>query len=395
MDDPRPDLPDERLEALFAAELAAAERDYRRQPTVRRRVRTAPAASVAVLAALTITVAAFIRLGTPSGPPLGSSDTSPPSQPAPVVTPGADARIPVPTAKPRPSGGLCAAANASGTLAADPRWGVALRGGSNVREVIWPHGFSAADDHFGRALLDPGGRVVARVGDYVWIGGGGVPGRGDAFGACHLPPVVNVRVAAVLVPNAAPLAGGSECLTAHLGGELVAHDEWGVAVRSGEQIRKVLWPHGFFARDDERGRALINDRGRIVGYVGDPGGASGGGDPFRACPGTVSFVGPARIAVPTGEPVAPDAPCDAAQTAGELVAHEAWGVAMLQGDRVVRVIWPNGYSARDDPRGRALVDEEDAILGYVGDNVNMGGGYGLAGDTWFACPSSIAMSPGD
>jgi hypothetical protein len=391
MDDRRPDTPDERLQALFAAEIDAAKRDYLPRLSARSpRRRTAPATSLALLATVAIALGAIVRFAGETRLPASSGN---PSTPVAAVTTGTESEVPLPTGAATPSLDWCAAALVGGTLLVHEDWGIALHDGGHLIQVLWPQGYVHRDDAFGRALTGPDGHVVARVGDHVRIGGGYLPDRGRVWGACHIPPVLDIVKAGVPVPNGAPRARGLVCMAAHLGGELVAHDGWGVAVGSGDPIQEVIWPHGFFARDDDRGRALVNDRGRIVGYVGESGGASGGGDPFRACPGTVSFIGGARIDVPTGPPVTADTPCLAAQTAGELVAHEEWNVAMLHGDRVIRVIWPNGYSARDGARGRALIDDEDAIVGYVGDSVFMGGGFSPGGDTWGACPFSIDVSP--
>jgi hypothetical protein len=387
MDDRRPDVPDGRLEALFAAELAAAERDYvPRVAMPTRRRSSGPALSLALVATVAIGVATIVRLAGEAGLPISSGS---PSASAAALTTPAESELPRATDQPTPPLDMCAAALAGGTLLTHERWGIALDRGGELVQVRWPRGYVHRDDEFGRALVDPDGRVVARVGDVVRIGGGYVPGRGNVWGACHIPPVVDIVDAAVPVPNAAPRDRGLLCMAAHLGGELVAHDDWGVAVGPGEPIRKVVWPHGFFARDDERGRALVNDRGRVVGYVGESGGAGGGGDPFRACPGSIRYFEGARISVPTHEPPTGNTACHLALGGGELVADDQWGMAIRQGDQLTKVIWPNGYGAIDAARGRALVDEEDAIVGYVGDNVSFTGGY-LPGEprTFSTCQSA-------
>ena len=93
--------------------------------------------------------------------------------------------ISVPTQKPQPPGTpqACPAALITGTLVADVRWGIALDDPAGfVREVVWPSGYAARDD--GRLLLlNEAGRVVAREGDQVTIGGGEI-GSDGAWLAC-------------------------------------------------------------------------------------------------------------------------------------------------------------------------------------------------------------------
>jgi hypothetical protein len=61
------------------------------------------------------------------------------------------------------------------------------------------------------------------------------------------------------------------CPAALTEGELVANDEWGIALKdssTGDTIQ-VLWPFGFAARDDTDGRALLNEAGEVVAHEGD------------------------------------------------------------------------------------------------------------------------------
>jgi hypothetical protein len=67
----------------------------------------------------------------------------------------------------------CPAGLIRGTLVADERWGIALRGEGNfTREVIWPHGFTARLEAGRVAVIHGNGSVVAREGDVVEIAGG-------------------------------------------------------------------------------------------------------------------------------------------------------------------------------------------------------------------------------
>ena len=77
----------------------------------------------------------------------------------------------------------CPAALIEGVLVTDEASGVALRDPSDgVVAIIWPNGFS------GRAgtpiaVVDASGKVIARVGDTVQIGGGAI-GADGAWMAC-------------------------------------------------------------------------------------------------------------------------------------------------------------------------------------------------------------------
>ena len=77
----------------------------------------------------------------------------------------------------------CPAALIEGVLVADDATGVALDDPAGfVRPIIWPHGYS------GRpgtpiVVVDESGKVIARVGDTVRIGGGEITGEG-AWMAC-------------------------------------------------------------------------------------------------------------------------------------------------------------------------------------------------------------------
>ena len=79
---------------------------------------------------------------------------------------------------------------------------------------------------------------------------------------------------------------------------------------------------------------------------------------------------------------APGGPCMAALAAGQLVSDERTGIALGQRDRTVPIIWPRGYSGRMEGDRLALVDARGRVLAYVGDGVEMGGGY-LRNDTAF------------
>ncbi len=67
-----------------------------------------------------------------------------------------------------------------GELLLDERGCLRVRhqgGGSPV--ILWPSGFEAERSDAGVRVLDREGKVVARVGEAVYMGGGGTPIRGN------------------------------------------------------------------------------------------------------------------------------------------------------------------------------------------------------------------------
>lgn len=95
-----------------------------------------------------------------------------------------DNLIAVPTQPPAPLFGplACPAALLEGELAADEDVGFVVEAGDFSTPVIWPNGFVARDAER-RELLDGSGRVVAREGDQVALGGG-ESGVSRGFAVC-------------------------------------------------------------------------------------------------------------------------------------------------------------------------------------------------------------------
>jgi hypothetical protein len=58
---------------------------------------------------------------------------------------------------------------------------------------------------------------------------------------------------------------------------------------------------------------------------------------------------------------------------------------------VTPIVWPFGYTARDEVGRLALVDEMGRVVAHEGDQIMVGGGFGI--DVWHACgPVSIIVS---
>ena len=70
---------------------------------------------------------------------------------------------------------ICNAARVSGTLVADPSFGLALQNPGYRQGAIWPHGWSARRESGVVVLLGPSGQVVAREGDRILASGGSGP----------------------------------------------------------------------------------------------------------------------------------------------------------------------------------------------------------------------------
>jgi hypothetical protein len=104
--------------------------------------------------------------------------------------------ISIPTAAPRVPNAdgqtFCHTAGAGGQLVAHPAWGLAIQNATYPPQlIVWPHDYVGriAGDHV--QLLDDRGRVVARTGDWIEMGGGQTTFEGaQGFAACP----VGIRV---------------------------------------------------------------------------------------------------------------------------------------------------------------------------------------------------------
>ncbi len=69
---------------------------------------------------------------------------------------------------------------------------------------------------------------------------------------------------------------GGACNGALLAGTLVAHPEWGIAVRGDSGEQRTIWPRGYVGRISGDGIELLDGNGRVIGRTGDRVEAGGG-----------------------------------------------------------------------------------------------------------------------
>ena len=82
--------------------------------------------------------------------------------------------------------------------------------------------------------------------------------------------------------------------------------------------------------------------------------------------------------------------CMAARMEGTLVRDPRSGLALRQTTGIVeQVIWPFGYSAREEGGRLAVLDATGTVLAYEGDQVAVGGGE-IESGTWLACAGTLA-----
>ena len=95
---------------------------------------------------------------------------------------------------------------------------------------------------------------------------------------------------------------------------------------------------------------------------------------------------------------APTETCELALTSGSLERHPQTGLGIANGDGVLAVEWPFGYTARTDVNLLQLVDERGQVVAREHDRVNVGGS--MADDAgpnpvWRACgPVTVESNVG-
>ena len=173
---------------------------------------------------------------------------------------------------------------ASPPFAKDPS-GLPLDVAGTAFLVIVLRGGTALDEDFkptfeGPFDVAPGGSPIVdvkRAGDFEavssWVVGLAGPSciRVLPFdGSSRL--VIEVREALIAVPTQDPEPAGTPraCPAALIEGILVSDERWGLAIQDPEGLtREVLWPHGYAARREASGLALIDASGSVVAHEGD------------------------------------------------------------------------------------------------------------------------------
>ena len=85
--------------------------------------------------------------------------------------------------------------------------------------------------------------------------------------------------------------------------------------------------------------------------------------------------------------------CDEALASGRLVASAQSGLAIADSTgHVTEVLWPFGYTARQEAAGLALLDADGRVVAHQGDVIELGGGLG-ANNVWAACAGSVRVVP--
>lgn len=83
-------------------------------------------------------------------------------------------------------------------------------------------------------------------------------------------PTADPSLIAVPTQDPEPAGTPRACPAALIEGILVSDERWGLAIQDPEGLtREVLWPHGYAARREASGLALIDGDGSVVAHEGD------------------------------------------------------------------------------------------------------------------------------
>jgi hypothetical protein len=105
---------------------------------------------------------------------------------------------------------------------------------------------------------------------------------------------------------------------------------------------------------------------------------------------------PATVALRTQAPEPAGTPqaCMASLVEGSLVRDAPSGVAVRDAQGLVhQVVWPFGYSARDDGGRLVVLDASGSVVAHEGDRVSIGGGEIGTDGTWLGCGGTTILSP--
>ncbi len=111
-------------------------------------------------------------------------------------------------------------------------------------------------------------------------------------------------------------------------------------------------------------------------------------------PTPTSPTGAVALRTQEPQPAGTAAACMAALITGALVRDAQTGLRLRDDQGLAhQVIWPNGYSARDDGGRLALIDQDGKVAAHEGDRVSIGGGEIDGAGTWLACPGTLVVAP--
>lgn len=110
----------------------------------------------------------------------------------------------------------------------------------------------------------------------------------------------------------------------------------------------------------------------------------------------VATATPREIALRTQarQPAGTATTCMAALLTGTLVRDGATDIRLRdEQGHAHQVVWPNGYTARDDDGRLAVIDQSGSLVAHEGDRVSVGGGEIDGSGTWLACPGTLVVAP--
>jgi hypothetical protein len=92
--------------------------------------------------------------------------------------------------------------------------------------------------------------------------------------------------------------------------------------------------------------------------------------------------------------------CNTALAQGTLVAHGKDLALQAPTGETNVVVWPSGYSVREDNGSLALADRFGSVKARAGDRIGVAGGFGVdnvfhgCGDVWIEAPVPTSGLPG-
>ncbi len=136
--------------------------------------------------------------------------------------------------------------------------------------LFWPYNYSIDRSANPAQIRDDRGRVVARIGDYVTMGGGEIPGSDSPSGGCSGPYHVVGEGPTVLDAFFPQLgSGGAVSTTDFLEGKLLLVSGC-LRLQVSENVSSLLiWPVGFSLNREEDPMQVYDGAGRVEAHVGE------------------------------------------------------------------------------------------------------------------------------